>query len=115
MVIVQTVNIDTRQGRNFIKDIIFYENKTTDVLYDITDHTFKAEVRAAQESTSTLFATIAIEIFFVESRIRLTMIPAVTLEIPIGEAFWDLLVTVDGVSQSWFEGTNTSTGGATEV
>ena len=111
----QTLNLDTRQGRDFALDMIIYEDKDIGTLFDLTGYTFEAEIRVSQDRSSTLLATITVTVTIIDSKLNFALTASETQDIPIGDAYWDLLVTKSGYCESWFEGTVTSTGGATQV
>ena len=111
----QILNLRMYQDRNFTQTIMFYEDATHTTLLDLTDYEFKATVTAIQDSTSRLYATFTQDIDLEFSVLTLSLVPAQLLLIPIGITFWDLLVTVDSDSQSYFIGTVTVAGTSASV
>jgi len=95
-------NITIYRGRDFIKDFIFYTEEES--LEDITNWDFKSEIREDNCPESELLATFTIIKDPVNARIQLQLTDSETVLIPEGKAFWDLLVTIGNIDDSYICG-----------
>jgi hypothetical protein len=107
-------NIITRQGRDFKKTFTFYESDGTTLL-DLSTWAVSAEVRKEQQRETTLYTTFTVDINTITSVVTLTLTEIQTQTIPVGVAYYDMLVTIGTDSQSYIEGKVRSSGGSTQV
>jgi hypothetical protein len=97
-----TLNLTIHRGRDFIKDFIFLKEDGTPE--DISLWEFKSEIREEKCIESPLLATFKIYRDVANGRIRLALTDQETFAIPEGTAYWDLLVTILTIDESYICG-----------
>jgi len=97
-----TYNLVIYRGRDYSKDFIF--TKEDGSLEDITDWEFKSEIREDNCPESALLATFTIIKDPVNARITLTLTDSESMLLVEGKAYWDLLVTINSVDESYICG-----------
>ncbi len=108
-------NIDIYQNREFQKDFVFYQSNGTD-LYDISDITFKAEIRTKQSQSGQLIAIFNVTKVDATSTVTMKLTSEQTKCFSQTKLYWDLLgSTADEDDQSYVYGTVLYTNTVTEV
>ena len=113
--IAKTLNLQITQGRDFSRTLTFYNDYDAGTKLDISGYTFKAQIREQQDQASTLLATFTMTVTTATSTVVMELTDSDTADLPPGIAWWDLVVTVGGNSQSWLGGQAIIKGGPTEV
>lgn len=96
------LNLTVYRGRDFTKDLQFKDSAGE--LLDISLWDFKSEVRATNCQSGDLLATFHITVDTSTSTIVLSLDETETLNIPEGIAYWDLLVTIGDVQETYVTG-----------
>ena len=93
------LNLVIIRGRDFRKDFIFADDE--DNLIPIDTWAFKSQIREEDCPESSLMADFTIDVFPAESRIQLKLTDQETLTMNVGKGFWDLLITIGDLDESY--------------
>jgi len=95
-------NLTIHRGRDYAIEFVFVNEDG--VLIPIDNWNFKSEIREEECMESALLASFTILKDTVNSRVLLTLSDQETLAIPEGKAFWDLLVSIGNIDESYICG-----------
>jgi len=87
-------DLDILKGNDFLQNLQFATDAAGLNPIDITDNTFKAEIRESQSRSSTLIATFTVTIVnAVNGQISMSLTDTQTGAIERRQGFWDILRT----------------------
>ena len=95
-------NLTIYRGRDYSIEFEFKNKDGT--LIPIDTWSFKSEVRDEECQESSLLASFDIAVDTLNSKVTLSLSDSETLAIPEGKAFWDLLVTIGTIDESYICG-----------
>ena len=95
-------NLTVYRGRDYAITFEFREKDGSIIPIDTWQ--FKSEMREEECPESALLATFLIETDIPNATVTLRLTDQETLAIPEGKAFWDLLVTIGDIDESYICG-----------
>jgi len=96
-------NLSIYRGRDYSVEFEFRDNEG--ILIPIDTWSFKSEIKDGECIESNLLATFTIAVDIPNSRVILSLTDTETLVIPENSpAFWDLLVTIGTIDESYISG-----------
>ena len=95
-------NLTIYRGRDYSIEFIFIDDDG--VLIPIDNWNFKSEIREEECQESALLASFTIIKDTTNSKILLILTDPETLSLPEGTAYWDLLVSIGNIDESYICG-----------
>lgn len=100
------------RGDDYAHKLTFTDNAEPPVSLNLSDYTFKAQIRDRSENGKVIYATFTIDISQAASGIIVLHLDAASTRIPSG--YWDLEATKDSTVQTWLKGAVTMDGDVTQ-
>lgn len=107
------VNLTIYRGRDYAKDFSFTDSDGS--ASDIGNWDFKAEIRSKKSQFGILFTSFTIVKDISTATISMSLTDTETLKIPEGVAYWDLLVSINGIDETYLTGKIKSIATVTKV
>ncbi len=107
-----TVDFELYRGDDFYYQFVFTNNQDPPIPLNLSEYTFKAEIRDRPEYGKIIYATFDIDTTDASDGIIVLNLSAAATRIPPG--YWDLQVSLDGNKKTWIKGAVRPSGDVTQ-